>query len=155
MAFLFSISTRFVVVSTVALTWFSLDLTTTTSPPPLSLLLLPSVPPTSPEHPAASPSPLLRDVGSTSIATAPSQARMQLYLPLPFPKGCGWPNLTRWRIWRGRIKGGPRSGKPIWCVTKMGYDKCRSLFSPIPASLTRANDFKTHRSQHDDAVSAG
>jgi hypothetical protein len=62
-------------------------------PPPPSLhhhlrLHLPRLQP-SPIVFAASPSPLLRDVGLTNISAAPSQARMQLQLPLPFLKGCG------------------------------------------------------------------
>jgi len=40
-------------------------------------------------HPAMSPSPLFRDVGSTKITSAPSEARSELHAPLPFPKGCG------------------------------------------------------------------
>ena len=42
--------------------------------------------------------------------------------------------------------GGAGSETPMWCVTKMGYDKCHSPFSPIPASETHANDLKPHRS---------
>ena len=67
---------------------------TSTSPPPLPPLPLPSTPLRSPDHPVVSPSPLLRDVGSTSIATAPSQARMQSQQPLPFLKGCGRHSLA-------------------------------------------------------------
>ena len=55
-------------------------------PPPPSLL--PSRPPTSPINPETSPSPLLRDVGSFKTASTPSEARSQVQLPLPFPKGC-------------------------------------------------------------------
>jgi len=47
------------------------------------------LPRTTPEHPPASPSPQLRDVGSFNTASAPSEARLQPQLPLLFPKGCG------------------------------------------------------------------
>ena len=98
----------------------SFSSSTTTSPPPLSPSPSPSVPPTSPDHPVASPSPLLRDVGSTSIAAAPSQARMQVQPPLPFPKGCGRFSFAPRGIRGGRktSEGDPWSGRPQWWVTK-------------------------------------
>jgi hypothetical protein len=52
--------------------------------------------------PVTSPSPLLRDVGSVNIAPAPSQARLLLLPPLPFPKGCGRLGLTQWWNREGR-----------------------------------------------------
>jgi hypothetical protein len=73
---------------------------TTTTPPPL---LHPSTTFTRAlttsnvaGDPVTSPSPLLRDVGSVNIAPAPSQARMLLQPPLPFPKGCGQLGLAQW-----------------------------------------------------------
>jgi hypothetical protein len=54
-------------------------------------------PPISPNNPATSPSPLVRDVGSIKTAAAPSQARTKPPPPLPFPKGCGRFTVARWR----------------------------------------------------------
>jgi len=53
---------------------------------------------------ASSPSPLLRDVGSTFNS---SEAKVQL-LPLPFPKGCG-PAYTHLmgELGKDEHKGGP------------------------------------------------
>jgi len=60
--------------------------------------------PTTPIYTDTSPSPRLRDVGSSNNTAAPSEARTQARLPLPFPKGCGRPIITRRRIWVGRNK---------------------------------------------------
>ena len=51
------------------------------------------------------------------------------HLPLSFPKGYGQAHtcLTR-ELGRENTKGDLRNGRPIQCVTKMGYDKCCSLF---------------------------
>jgi hypothetical protein len=46
-------------------------------------------PPTTPNHLATSPTPLLRDVGSANDIPTTSQAKTQPQPPLPFPKGCG------------------------------------------------------------------
>ena len=66
-----------------------------------------------------SPSPLLRDVGSTTNVSAPSQARMQPQPPLPFPKGCGRLSLTRRRIRGGRKT---RKGPMKWGARVLGYE---------------------------------
>ena len=96
---------------------------TTTSPPPLLQppppSLAPTPPPTSSGDPVTSPSPLLRDVGSVNIITAPSQARVLPQPPLPFPKGCGRLKLTRRRIRRGRKT---REGPMKWGARVMGYE---------------------------------
>jgi hypothetical protein len=63
-------------------------------------------PATTPNNPTVSPSPLLRDVGSLTNATAPSEARMQPQPPLPFSKGCG-----RLRCARGRNRGRRNTGE--------------------------------------------
>jgi len=76
-----------------------------TTTPALALL-----PPTSPLDLAASPSPLLRDVGSTSTSTAPSQARMQPQPPLPFSRDVGAP--SRWMEELGRE--GQKVGPMKW-----------------------------------------
>ena len=107
-------------------------LATTTS----ALALLP---PTSPVDSAASPSPLLRDVGSSSTATAPSEARMQPEPPLPFLKGCGWLSIARWKIRGGRktqgtyVMGGPVVSYEIRATT---FVEVRFRHpSPYPPSL--------------------
>jgi len=46
-------------------------------------------PATTPNNPTVSPSLLLRDVGSPTNATAPSEARMQPQPPLPFQRDVG------------------------------------------------------------------
>ena len=76
--------------------------------PPSSPLPLPLPPPASRVNPETNPSPLLRDVGSFNTPSAPSQARLQPNLPLPFPKGCGRVSFAR-----QRIRGGKKTGKPI------------------------------------------
>jgi len=76
-----------------------------------------------------SPSPLLRDMGSSNIAPAPSEARMQLLPPLPFPKGCGWLGLARGRNGGVRgAKGDIGGGRPSGYVVKTGYNVCLSPF---------------------------
>jgi len=66
-------------------------------PPPPPPSPSPSTPPTSHVNTATIPSPLMRDVGSFNTPSAPSQARLQPNLPLPFPKGCGRVSLARRR----------------------------------------------------------
>ena len=118
---------------------------TTTSPPPLLQppppSLAPTPPPTSPGDPVTSPSPLLRDVGSVNIVTAPSQARMLPQPPLPFPEGCGRLTIARRRN-RGRrkMREDPESGRPRWYITKTNHDFGRSSFPPIP--LSHSTDLK-------------
>jgi len=100
-------------------------------PPPLS----PSPPPchhNSPEttrnHSATSPSPLLRDVGST--IDTPGCAKRTTDAPAPpLSKGM-WAGtyLLDQGIGEGKNKGDPRNGRPVQCVAKTGYDKCRSPF---------------------------
>ena len=110
-----------------------LNLTLLCPPPPLhhhSALALSS--PDSPVDPATSTSPLLRDVGLTSAATAPSQARMQPWQPLPFSKGCGQLNLARWRMWRGRAaKGGPRKWEAHMVHHKRSMTNVIDRFLPL------------------------
>jgi len=94
-------------------------------------------PAATPNNPATSPSPLLRDVGSTLNPTASSQARMPTQPPLPFPKGCGQLRFAQRRNWGGRkARGDPESGRPRWYVTKMNDNFGCCLFSPISLSLT-------------------
>jgi len=88
---------------------------------------------------STSPSPLLRDVGSTTNATAPSQARMQPHPPLPFPKGCGRFNLARRRIWRGRTTkgGGQEVRRPCGASRKWAMTNVIARFLPsLPLRLT-------------------
>ena len=77
-----------------------------------------------------SPSPLLKDVGSTSTASAPSEARMQPQSPLPFPKGCGRLSLSRRRI-RGRreMREAHEVGCPGGKSQNTSHDICRGSFS--------------------------
>ena len=132
----------------------SFSSSTTTSPPPLSPSPSPSVPPTSPDHPVASPSPLLRDVGSTSIAAAPSQARMQAQPPLPFPKGCGRFSFARRGIWGGRkTRGTHEVGGPGGELRNMSHDICRGSFSlSVFLSLTDASYPATRTKRDPDAT---
>jgi len=98
--------------------------------------------PTTWDYAARSPSPPVRDVGS--INNAPQQGQgeengSQLHPPVPATVGSGRLINTRWRSWGGRnAKGGPRSGKPSWYVSKTNHDFGRGLFSsfcsPFPAS---------------------
>jgi len=59
-------------------------------------------PSTAPKYTDTSPSPLLRDVGSSNNTSTPSEVRTQARLPFPFPEGCGWPITARRRSWVGR-----------------------------------------------------
>ena len=96
-------------------------------------------PATTPNNPTASPSPLLRDVGSPTNATAPSEARMQPQPPLPFPKGCGRLRFARRRkCGRRKARGDSGSGRPRWCVTKTSDDfgRCSFSFISLPNPLT-------------------
>ena len=87
------------------------------------------LPATTLKNPRASPSPLLRDVGSLNNASAPSEARLQPQPPLPFPKGCGRLGLAQGK--KGgttNAKGDPGGGRHGGYVAKTGYDKRRSPF---------------------------
>ena len=76
-----------------------------------------------------SPSPLLRDVGSTSTSSAPSEAKMQAQLPLPFLKECGWFSLTQRRIRGGRkTKGTHEVGSPSGEFWNTSHDTCHGSF---------------------------
>ena len=79
-------------------------------------------------HPAMSPPPLLRDVGST-INTWDAQNGWQLHPPLPSPKGCGQVHTCSTVELGGRnTKGDPKSGRPAKCIAKTDYDTCCSPF---------------------------
>jgi len=96
-----------------------------TTTPALALL-----PPTSPVDLAASPSPLLRDVGSTSTSTAPSQARMQPQPPLPFSKGCGC-SFSLDGIGEGGEEGGTNEmGGPSGVSRKLAMTFVSACFLP-------------------------
>ena len=61
----------------------------------------------------------MRDVGSNPIASAHSQARTPLHLPLPFPEGCRQLKLAQWWNGGGRYtRGDPGNGRPMKCITK-------------------------------------
>ena len=50
--------------------------------------------------------------------------------PLPFPKGCGRPNLARWRIRGGRkMTGTHEMGGPCSKSRNTSHDVCRGSFS--------------------------
>jgi len=88
-------------------------------------------PPTSPLDLAASPSPLLRDVGSTSTSTAPSQARMQPQPPLPFSKGCGCSFSLDGGIGEGGAEGGTNEmGGPSGVSRKWAMTFVLACFLP-------------------------
>ena len=89
----------------------------------------PHLPATSLNHLAMSPSSLLSDVGLSNITPAPSEARMQPLLPLPFLKGCGQLGLAQGRNEQVRgAKGDLGGGRPGRYIIKMGYNVCCSLF---------------------------
>jgi hypothetical protein len=101
-------------------------------PPPRHLNTLP----TSRRNSTTSPSPLLRDVGST-INTPGRANGPQPHPPLPFPKGCGRAHTcSTAELGAGRnTRGDPKSGRTVQCVAQTGYDACRSpffTFSPNP-----------------------
>ena len=124
-------------INAITVQFHSPSSTITSPPPPLPSL---SPPPTSSVDPAASPSPPLRDVGFKNAATVPSQARMNPHPPLSFPKGCGRPNLTRWRIRGGRkMKATHEMRGPCSKSRNTSHDVCRgscSLFIFPSPSLT-------------------
>jgi len=85
-------------------------------------------PVTTPNNLTVSPSLLLRDVGSPTNATAPSEARMQPQPPLPFPKGCGRLIFAWCRNWGGRkTRGGPRKWE-AQVVRHQNKRRLQSLF---------------------------
>jgi hypothetical protein len=49
----------------------------------------------------------------------------------------------------GTRRGDQGNGRPVWCVTKVGYDKCRSPFSPLflvdPGTDLKARDDRYRR----------
>ena len=82
-----------------------------------------------PNHSATSPSPLLRDVGSTNNTSAPSEVRIQLQLPLPFLKGCGLFIVTQGRNGGGGDMGGTQEvGGPCSASWKVSHNVCHSSF---------------------------
>jgi hypothetical protein len=91
-------------------------------------------PPTQPNRPVTSPSPLLRDVGSTVDNPVP-HARTQPASPLPFSKGCGRLIVVRRRNggrrnMRGTQVGGPHSTSRKRATTFVMARFFPSLFDP-------------------------
>ena len=65
--------------------------------------------------------------------------------PLPSPEGCGLARSCSTGGCSGKnTRGDPASGRPSWCVARMGYDKCRGPFSLITLSLTPTNAIEPH-----------
>ena len=90
-------------------------------------------PATTRDRPDMSPSPLMRDVGS--IINTPGCTEDTAATPAPpLSKGmwAGLYSLDRGNWGWVNTRGDPWSGRPVQCVTKTGYDVCRSSFSPIP-----------------------
>jgi len=75
-------------------------------------------------QPGDEPLPSMRDVGSVDGASAPSQARMQPHLPLPFQRDVG--GLVS--LEGGSGEGGRRGGRIKWNAPVVSYETRATTF---------------------------